>query len=76
MSKSLQTSKLPTVTEVRTILGLRFIYNIAYVIFRFVHSRGRSNVFGDARFWFLPKPNQILQFTQILPKYFTQISLK
>jgi len=44
------------------------------------HSRRRSNVFWDARFSFLPKPNQILpkfypiypnftQFTQILPNY-------
>jgi len=33
-----------------------------YVQFSFspLHTRRRSNVFGDARFWFLPKPNQIL----------------
>jgi len=49
-----------------------------------MHSRRRSNVFGDAEFWFLPKLYQILlKFAQILPKfgqiglnYFAQICLK
>jgi len=41
------------------------------------HSRKRSNVFGNARFWFLPKPNQILpKFYSIylnLPKYYPNL---
>jgi len=54
-----------------------------------VHRRRRSSVFGNARFWFLPKPNQILpkfctiysnllKFYPNLPKFclnFTQICL-
>jgi len=39
----------------------------------FKHNRKKSNVFEDAKFWFLPKPNQILPnftpFIQVLPKF-------
>jgi len=34
------------------------------------HNCRRSNIFADARFWFLPKPSQILpKFSQILRKF-------
>jgi len=51
-----------------------------YLLFMFTlfnnHSHRRSNVFGDARFWFLPKPNQILPEFYPIYRNFTQICEK
>jgi len=56
----------------RVLLLLIYRSDLLRCALMLVHIRRRSNVFGDARFWFLSKPNQILPN---LPR-FVQISLK
>jgi len=39
------------------------------IICDIIQSRRRSNVFGDASFWFCPNPNKVAQIWSLLPNF-------